>query len=143
LRNSLAASIKQAPGRKTDKADWVWIASLLRHGLPTASFVPAPEVRQLRDLAGPSRENFPSGEQGSSRPVAFVVVRHGSATALLDGQSRLRAIQRLNLAPFARVAGAGAVRGRWHSPHFSVFPLPHSPSRKRTPRPRLPRTTRH
>ena len=45
-----ARHIKQVPGRKTDKADCAWIASLLRHGLLQASFVPDPEVRQLRDL---------------------------------------------------------------------------------------------
>ena len=45
-----ARHIKQVPGRKTDKADCAWIASLLRHGLLAASFVPELEVRQLRDL---------------------------------------------------------------------------------------------
>lgn len=45
-----ARHIKQVPGRKTDKADCAWIASLLRHGLLQASFVPELEVRQLRDL---------------------------------------------------------------------------------------------
>lgn len=45
-----ARHIKQVPGRKTDKADCAWIASLLRHGLLKASFVPDREVRQLRDL---------------------------------------------------------------------------------------------
>lgn len=45
-----ARHIKQVPGRKTDTADCAWIASLLRHGLLEASFVPDPEVRQLRDL---------------------------------------------------------------------------------------------
>jgi transposase len=45
-----ASHIKQVPGRKTDKADCSWIASLLRHGLLHASFVPDLEVRQLRDL---------------------------------------------------------------------------------------------
>jgi transposase len=45
-----ARHIKQVPGRKTDKADCAWIASLLRHGLLEASFVPEPDVRELRDL---------------------------------------------------------------------------------------------
>lgn len=45
-----ARHIKQVPGRKTDKADCSWIASLLRHGLLQASFVPELAVRQLRDL---------------------------------------------------------------------------------------------
>lgn len=45
-----ARHIKQVPGRKTDKADCAWIASLLRHGLLEASFVPPADVRELRDL---------------------------------------------------------------------------------------------
>jgi transposase len=45
-----ARHIKQVPGRKTDKADCAWIASLLRHGLLEASFVPPGEIRELRDL---------------------------------------------------------------------------------------------
>lgn len=45
-----ARHIKQVPGRKTDKADCSWIASLLRLGLLQPSFVPEAEVRQLRDL---------------------------------------------------------------------------------------------
>ena len=45
-----ARHVKQVPGRKTDKADCAWIASLLRHGLLQASFVPELKVRQLRDL---------------------------------------------------------------------------------------------
>ena len=45
-----AAHIKQVPGRKTDTIDSAWIAQLLAHGLLTASFVPPPPVRELRDL---------------------------------------------------------------------------------------------
>lgn len=45
-----ARHVKQVPGRKTDKADCAWLASLLRHGLLQASFVPELEVRELRDL---------------------------------------------------------------------------------------------
>ena len=32
--------IKKVPGRKTDVKDCEWIAQLLQHGLPRASFVP-------------------------------------------------------------------------------------------------------
>jgi transposase len=37
-------------GRKTDQQDSEWIAELLQHGLLRASFVPALEIRHLRDL---------------------------------------------------------------------------------------------
>lgn len=45
-----AAHLKNVPGRKTDTADCVWIATLLRHGLIKASFVPPQPIRELRDL---------------------------------------------------------------------------------------------
>src|SRR5690348_4157297 len=45
-----AHHIKAVPGRKTDVKDAEWIADLVRHGLVRASFVPPPEIRELRDL---------------------------------------------------------------------------------------------
>ena len=45
-----AQHIKKVPGRKTDVKDAQWIAELLQHGLLKASFVPPPQVRELRDL---------------------------------------------------------------------------------------------
>jgi transposase len=45
-----AQHIKNVPGRKTDVKDAEWIAALLRHGLLRASFVPPPEIRDLRAL---------------------------------------------------------------------------------------------
>lgn len=45
-----ARHVKQVPGRKTDVADAAWLAQLLETGLLRGSFVPAPVIRQLRDL---------------------------------------------------------------------------------------------
>jgi len=45
-----AHHIKSVPGRKTDVKDAEWIANLLRHGLINASYVPTPEIAELRDL---------------------------------------------------------------------------------------------
>ena len=45
-----AQHIKTVPGRKTDVKDAEWIATLLRHGLLKASFVPEREQRELREL---------------------------------------------------------------------------------------------
>ena len=42
--------VKNIPGRKTDRSDSEWLADLLAHGLIRASFVPPPEIRDLRDL---------------------------------------------------------------------------------------------
>lgn len=45
-----AHHIKNVPGRKTDKKDSEWLASLHRNGLIRASYIPAEEFRELRDL---------------------------------------------------------------------------------------------
>ena len=45
-----ARHLKQVPGRKTEVKDAAWIAQLLQHGLLQGSFVPPPEIRDLRDL---------------------------------------------------------------------------------------------
>jgi transposase len=45
-----AAHVKHVPGRKTDTIDAAWLAQLLAHGLLSASYVPPPPIRLLRDL---------------------------------------------------------------------------------------------
>ena len=45
-----AQHIKAVPGRKTDVKDAEWIASLLRHGLVRASYIPDRPQRELREL---------------------------------------------------------------------------------------------
>src|SRR5215210_8262824 len=45
-----ARDVKAVPGRKTDVRDCEWLADLLRHGLLRASFIPPPEIRELREL---------------------------------------------------------------------------------------------
>ena len=45
-----ARHVKILPGRKTDVADAAWLAELLEHGLLRGSFVPPPQIRELRDL---------------------------------------------------------------------------------------------
>jgi len=42
--------LKHVPGRKTDVKDSEWLAQLLECGLLRPSFVPPPEIRELRDL---------------------------------------------------------------------------------------------
>lgn len=43
--------LKLVPGRKSDVKDAEWIAELLQHGLLRASYVPAREERELRELS--------------------------------------------------------------------------------------------
>lgn len=45
-----AQHIKAVPGRKTDVNDAEWIATLLRHGLLRASYIPDRNQRELREL---------------------------------------------------------------------------------------------
>ena len=45
-----ARHMRNVPGRKTDMADAEWICRLMENGLVRASFVPPPEIRELRDL---------------------------------------------------------------------------------------------
>jgi len=45
-----ARHLRNVPGRKTDMADAAWIAQLMEHGLVRPSFVPPPEIRELRNL---------------------------------------------------------------------------------------------
>ncbi len=45
-----ARHVQQVPGRKTDVRHCEWLALLLECGLLRGSFVPPPEVRDLRDL---------------------------------------------------------------------------------------------
>ena len=45
-----AKAVRNMPGKKTDTADCVWLATLLRKGLIQPSFIPPAEIRALRDL---------------------------------------------------------------------------------------------
>jgi transposase len=45
-----ARHVKILPGRKTDVGDAAWLAELLECGLLRGSFVPPPQIRELRDL---------------------------------------------------------------------------------------------
>ncbi|MCR4435104.1 MAG: transposase [Clostridiales bacterium] len=46
-----AHHMRNLPGRKKDVKDAEWIATLLRHGLLTASFIPDREIRNLREYS--------------------------------------------------------------------------------------------
>ena len=45
-----ARHMKAVPGRKTDVKDAEWIADILHHGLLQASYIPAKDQRELREL---------------------------------------------------------------------------------------------
>ena len=45
-----AQHVKNVPGRKTDLSDAEWLADVAAHGMVRPSFVPPPELRELREL---------------------------------------------------------------------------------------------
>jgi transposase len=45
-----AAHVKNVPGRKTDLSDAEWLADVAAHGMVRPSFVPPPQIRELREL---------------------------------------------------------------------------------------------
>jgi transposase len=45
-----ARHLRNVPGRKTDVRDAEWICQLVEHGLVRPSFVPPPQIRELRNL---------------------------------------------------------------------------------------------
>lgn len=45
-----AQHVKNVPGRKTDMADAEWLADVVAHGMVRPSFIPPPEVREVREL---------------------------------------------------------------------------------------------
>jgi len=44
------ADVKNVPGRKTDLSDAAWLADVAAHGMVRPSFVPPPQIRELREL---------------------------------------------------------------------------------------------
>ena len=46
-----AQHVKNVPGRKSDLADAEWLADVAAHGMVRPSFVPPPEIRELRELS--------------------------------------------------------------------------------------------
>ena len=45
-----AQHVKNVPGRKTDLSDAEWLADVAAHGMVRPSFVPLPEIREVREL---------------------------------------------------------------------------------------------
>jgi transposase len=46
-----AQHVKNVPGRKSDLSDAEWLADVAAHGMVRPSFVPPPEIRELRELS--------------------------------------------------------------------------------------------
>lgn len=61
--------VKAIRGKKTDTRDATWIADLFKHDLVAGSFIPPPEIRQLRDLMRYRTKltNFTVGEKNRAQ----------------------------------------------------------------------------
>jgi transposase len=96
-----AQHIRKVPGRTTDVKDAEWIARLLQHGLLSASFVPPPPIRPLRDLTRQRTELI--------RDRAAVANR--IQKALEDANIKLAGVATDVLGKSGRAMIAGLIRG--------------------------------
>jgi transposase len=62
-----AQHVKAVPGRKSDVNDATWLAELLAHGLVRSSFVPPPEIREVRDLTRTRKQKSRARSQETLR----------------------------------------------------------------------------
>ena len=141
-----AAHVKNVPGRKTDAADCTWLGELLECGLLRGSYIPAPQIAELRDLtryraklagsrtseiqrlqrtledAGIKLDSVASDVMGaSSREMIEALIdgeRRGTVLASL-AHGRLRAkIPDLSMALAGRFSGHHALMCKLHLRHI-------------------------
>jgi transposase len=100
-----AMHMKQVPGRKTDVKDSEWIADLLRHGLIRRSFVPAKQLRELRDLLRYRRKLIDSQTAERNRMLKLLETANIKLSSVASnvfgtsGRRMLRALLDGTLAP--------------------------------------------
>ena len=107
-----AHHIRNVPGRKTDVKDAEWIADLLRHGLINASYVPTPEIAELRDLTRYRRKLVGGASAERNRTLKLLEtanVKLASVAADVFGVSGLSMLRALasgqsNAAEIAKLA---------------------------------------
>jgi transposase len=104
--------VKALRGKKTDPKDCRWLASLLRHGLVQASFIPSREIRELRDLTRRRRTLMQEGTRERNRVQRVLEdanVKIGNVLTDvfgMSGQAMLEALleNKLNAAEMANLA---------------------------------------
>ncbi len=85
-----AYHIKNVPGRKTDWNDAFWIAKCLAQGLLKASFVPAREQRELRDMTRFRKSQIEERSRNINRLQKFLEgsnIKLGSWLSDVEGKS--------------------------------------------------------
>ena len=90
--------VKAIRGKKTDKKDAKWIADLFKHDLVAGSFMPPPEIRQLRDLMRYRFKltNFMSSEKNRLQNSLTVSnIQLGNIVSDTFGKSSMNIIEKL------------------------------------------------
>jgi transposase len=91
-----AQHMKNVPGRKTDQKDAEWIAKLIQHGLVRPSYVPAADLRDLRDLVRYRRSlvNARSAERNRLQKVLQTAnVKLASVASDVFGKSGMKMLR--------------------------------------------------
>lgn len=110
-----AHHIKNVPGRKTDVKDAEWIANLLRHGLINPSYVPIPEIGELRDLTRYRRKLVGTASAERNRTLKLLEmanIKLASVAADVFGVSGLAMLRALAAGTATAAEMAGLARGR-------------------------------
>jgi transposase len=110
-----AHHIKSVPGRKTDVKDAEWIANLLRHGLINASYVPTPEIAELRDLTRYRRKLVSTASAERNRTLKLLEtanIKLASVAADVFGVSGLAMLRALASGATMAKEMADLARGR-------------------------------
>jgi transposase len=110
-----AHHLKNVPGRKTDVKDAEWIANLLRHGLINASYVPTPEIAELRDLTRYRRKLVGTASAERNRTLKLLEtanIKLASVAADVFGVSGLAMLRALASGATAAEEMADLARGR-------------------------------
>jgi transposase len=105
-------------GHKTDRKDSEWLAHLLRHGLIRPSFIPPPEIRNLRSLTRQRRDLIAAGARERNRVQRLLEeanIKLGNVLSDVFGVSGQRMLDALlegkaSAGEIAQLAKAGARR---------------------------------
>jgi transposase len=113
--------VKNLRGHKTDVADSVWLAHLLRHGMVRASFIPPCDIRHLRDLTRRRKRLLGAGASEKNR-IGKVLedanVKLSSVLSSLFGVSGQAMLKRMLAGDFvpAELADLAQARARSKRP---------------------------
>jgi transposase len=113
-----ARHVKNLPGRKTDVNDAAWLAELLRKGMLRKSFVPAKEIRAIRDVCRYRRMLVQSETSEKNRVLKLLeVIGLKLATFASDvfGTSGMAMLQAIAAGPCSAQQVASLARGRLRS----------------------------